>query len=352
MKNLLKKGWRTFGVLAVVMVCVFSSCVQDEVEEALTPQEESTASSEQPTLRAGSLDYGYHIVGTLPFSGEATHGRPGVTYYKFFVANPQSGTTGVDIIFTAPDGANYTHSMAVLSNGNWSKEMTLSQHGRYTFTYTVYRNNTCSSYTPDPNYVDNTNVQANISSNTDNSWIKAYWVFGVDGSSYSSNSGYKNGNHIKWLDGNADGTGFGGYGWNEGTHINSTTTGNKEKYALDYNIYPYGWTSGTNSLASLDNGSILRSPLDGIVTEKENNASATYGKYVVIRQYLGAKEFRAYMGHLQDIYVQVGDHVIGGTTNIGTLGMTGATGYHLHLNIWDRTGGLKNSVKHELSATN
>jgi len=352
MKGRVKEGLRMFRVLAAVFACIacvlVSSCTQDDIVP--TPVVVESA-EEVLSLRSGGADYGIQIVSGQKL-GESTHGVPNSTVYKFFAAGVPSNTTKIDIVFTAPDQNQYTHTMSKLPNGNWYKEMSLSQAGRYTVKYHLFAGLTCTAIaTPIPSYVDNTRVRANIASNTDNSWIRIHWVFGADGSSYSNNSAYKNGERIKWLDGNADGPNFGGYGWDEGTHKN-VVGGNQEKYALDYNIYPYSWTSGPNPLTNLDQGSVLRSPLDGIVVEVQNNASSAYGKFIVIRQYLGAKEFRAYLGHLQDIYVQVGNYVVGGVTNVGTVGNTGATGYHLHMNVWDRTGGLKNSLKHELSAAN
>ncbi|MDR2541589.1 MAG: M23 family metallopeptidase [Candidatus Peribacteria bacterium] len=295
----------------VASMLMFSSCVQDEIENVLTSIEESAASSEQPTLRSGGLEYGYHIVGTLPFSGETTHGRPGVTYYKFFVANPLSGTTGVDIIFTAPDGANYTHSMALNSSGNWYKEMTLSQHGRYTFTYKVYRNGAYSTYTPDPNYIDNTYV------NFSGSPKKLIWPFGADGSSWGSKGSW----YISC-----------GPGQNE-------HTGSTEQYSVD-------WTKTGGS-----NGATVKSPLDGRVVRKRFHVDG--GNQIGIEQTIGNTTYAFQVGHLQGLLssIQIGDYVRAGETILGYIGSTGnAQGPHAHMTL--RTGNITSgtSVAFEFSA--
>ncbi|MDR0607487.1 MAG: M23 family metallopeptidase [Candidatus Peribacteria bacterium] len=187
--------------------------------------------------------------------------------------------------------------MTLLANGNWSKEMTLLQPGRYTFTYAVYRNNTCFNYTPTPNYVDNTVV--NMSGATK----KIVWPFGADGSS--------------WNDKNPS-SGVGAWyitcGPGQGTYTGT------ESQAQDW---------ARNSCQ----GATIKSPLDGIVFKKEQYHG---GNIIGIQQTVGTTEYKLSINHL-DSYatgISVGSYVKAGVTVIGYVGQTGnATGPHAHIHI-------------------
>lgn len=208
MKSILKNGsLRAVAAFATLVAMVFVACVfvscDNDVDSIVY------SSAEVNPLSIGvqsSPEYAIQIApgNVQPFS-EPTHGLPNVTPFKFFAANVGADIKNVEILFKAPDGATYRNFWMSKVSGtqNWFLTKTLSQPGRYTVTYELYRtNNTSFSVTAYPGYVDVTSVNASISSNTDNSWIKVHWVFGDDGSSYASNSAYKNENHIKWLDGN------------------------------------------------------------------------------------------------------------------------------------------------------
>lgn len=340
--------------LAVLMLFVgvfFTSC-DKLMDEPITPveteqiQDENVKSSLE--LRSlGSMYCGIEISSGKPFTDD-THGIPNDSRYRFYVSNPTSDITRVEVVFKIPSGGEQIRTMKKNANGNFFHEQTLSQSGRYGVEYRIFRNSS-SSYQkidPKPNYVDNSKV------NAQSDWISLYWVF-ADGSSPSNNStfrdvvikGKKERKQFKWLNGNQDGLGFGGYGWKEGTHEEGTS----EEYALDYNLYPHSWSSGSSETLypDIDKGSNLYSPLDGKVVQIQHNANGKFGKYVIVEQKIGDKTYQVYMGHLETISIRLNQRVIGGTTIIGTLGKTGAKGYHLHMNAWDRTRG-KTSIKHFL----
>jgi hypothetical protein len=317
-KVFLKSGLRALGVFATVMVCVFacmmSSCTQDDVAPVPVEKEMIVEDSGSPMTRAGgTTEYGIQLKPgtTPPFSGEPTHGIPGVTEYRFFVANPPDGTTGVDIVFTAPDGNTYPHSMAVNPAGNWLKEMSLLQSGHYTVVYKIYQGSSYTTVTPYPSYVDNTYV--NFSSTTK----QLVWPFGADGSSYSSQGNwYMNCGH----------------GCNR--HVGST-----EFYSLD-------WTKTGGS-----NGATVKSPLDGVIVRKRFHADG--GNQIGIEQTIGNSTYAFQIGHLQSLLstINVGDYVRAGETVIGYVGQTGnAEGPHAHTTL--RTGNITSgaSVAFDFSA--
>lgn len=295
-------------------VCVsLSSCTQDDIvvpapveEEVIVPDEEGVS-----TRAGGSPDYGIQIKSGYAFQGEPTHGLPGSTVYKFFVGSPTRETTGVDIVFTAPDGNSYTHSMTQNPEGNWLKEMSLSQSGHYTVVYKIYQGSSYSTVTPYPSYVDNTYVD--FSGTTK----KLVWPFGADGSSYT-------------YQGNWDM--ICGHGCN--AHSGST-----EYYSLD-------WIKTGGS-----NGATVKSPLDGVIVRKRFHADG--GNQIGIQQTIGNATYAFQVGHLQSLLstINVGDYVQAGVTVIGYIGQTGnVTGPHAHTTL--RTGNIASgaSVPFDFSA--
>jgi hypothetical protein len=316
-KVFLKSGLRALGVFATVMVCVFacmmSSCSQDDVVPAPVEEEVIVEDSGSPMTRSGgTTEYGIQLKPgtTPPFPGEPTHGIPGVTEYRFFVANPPDGTTGVDIVFTAPDGNPYPHSMTVNPAGNWLKEMSLLQSGHYTVVYKIYQGSSYTTVTPYPSYVDNTVVD--ISGTTK----KLVWPFGADGSSWNN----------RFPSAGGDDWGISCYP-GQGSHTGT------EYYAQDWR------RDGCK-------GATIKSPLDGIVFKKELYNG---GNIIGIRQIIGTTEYKLSINHF-DSYatgIQVGSYVRAGITVIGYVGETGvASGPHAHIHIKVNS----NSVPFDLSA--
>jgi hypothetical protein len=300
------------GVLAVVMLMSLSSCTQDDIVVPISIEESSDDESfDNIITRAGGTDCGIQIIGTPPFSSaEPVHGLPGVTSYKFFVGNPPTGTTGVTIIFTAPDESNYPHSMTQNSSGNWYKEMTLSQSGHYTVVYRIYQGSSYTTVTPTPSYVDNTIV--NMSGTTK----KLVWPFGADGSSWTNKNPSSGG-----------GAWYISCGPGQGTHTGT------ESQAQD-------WVRNNCQ------GATIKSPLDGIVFKKEQYNG---GNIIGIRQTVGTTEYKLSINHLDSyaVGIGVGSYVRAGQTVIGYVGQTGnATGPHAHIHIKMNS----NSVPFDFSA--
>jgi hypothetical protein len=269
-----------------------SSC--DDIVVPTSIEESIDESSSSITTRAGGADYGIQIIGTPPFSSaEPVHGLPGVTSYKFFVGNPPTGTTGVTIIFTAPDGSNYPHSMTQNSSGNWYKQMTLSQSGHYTVVYRIYQGSSYTTVTPIPSYVDNTRVD--VSGITK----KLIWPFGADGSTWT--------NQASWV-------------MTCGHGCNMHTVAEGQYYSLD-------WANGTS-------GAAIKSPLDGIVVRKRFHVDG--GNQIGIEQTIGSMTYFFQVGHLQDFAsgIAIDSYVQAGITTIGYVGSTGnVTGPHAHTSL-------------------
>jgi hypothetical protein len=352
MKNFKSFMLTIVGMFAIIVCAsMFTACSQDEYLPEVNQTEKSQADDQAiPETRALMTSYyGIQVVGTQPYE-ESTHGKPDTTYFKFFATDQPTTVTKIRVVFHAPDGATYGLDDEFLMSkksgtNNWFLEKKLIQTGRYTVEYHIFTSGSSSYQTaiPYPNYVDISYVTAHIVSNQDNCWIKIYWPFD-DGSSPSNNVTYRNNIAYKWLNGEADGSG-GGYGWNEGSHIDGwyNSVYLHEKYALDYNLYKLDGTSAPNA----DNGTPLVSPVDGTVVASKY--SSTYGNYVILRQYLGSNEIRVYLGHLGSRSVSYGDRVIAGETSIGTVGSTGASSPHLHMNVWKYPNeSNKTSIKHYL----
>jgi hypothetical protein len=299
--------------MCFIALSIVTSCVKDENVVSIPIEESIDVLNEEgvSTRAGGSPDYGIEIKSGYAFSGEPTHGLPGSTVYKFFVGSPTSGTTGVDIVFTAPDGDSYTHSMTQNSAGNWLKEMSLSQSGHYTVVYKIYQGSSYSTVIPYPSYVDNTYVD--FSGTTK----KLVWPFGADGSSYSYQGSWDM---------------ICGHGCN-------AHTGSTEYYSLD-------WTKTGGS-----NGATVKSPLDGVIVRKRFHADG--GNQIGIQQTIGNATYAFQVGHLQSLLstINVGDYVQAGVTVIGYIGQTGnASGPHAHTTL--RTGNIASgaSVPFDFSA--
>jgi len=346
-------------VMMFVVVALLSSCEKDVDQPVVVPsaetlQDEVLDSTQELRSSSGSMYCGIVMREGKGFS-EDTHGLPQETHYRFYVSNPSPDITRVDVVLSIPSGGTEVRPMVKNGKGNFFHEQTLRQHGRYDVKYRIFRRRSFSYQVvdPKPNYVDNTKVWC--ASNV----LGMYWVF-ADGSSRSNNSVYKEvtvekkpgdkpGNEkewkrFKWLNGEADGRGFGGSGFGEGLH----TKGTPEEYALDYNLYPYDWKPGSSMklYPDVDRGTELYSPLDGKVVKVLDNGNSDFGKHVVIEQKLGEKTFQVCLAHLESTSVVSGQYVIGGQTVVGTLGKSGGTkAYHLHISAWDVTRS-KTSIQH------
>ena len=297
------------GIIAMMFFAIgFSSC---EKESALRNSENYSENveigSEKGTLIVNDCGAQIKPGETQPFPGEPVHGLPGITTYKFFVANPSSDVIGVDIYFTAPDQNVYVHPMQQNAAGNWYYENPLTQSGHYTMKYHLYTSSGGTLIrTPTPSYVDNTCV-------------------------YYSNSTL----HMKWPFGQQDGS-----TWiNKGSWYMSCGPGGSPSHQNN-EFYAQDWTKPGCK------GKNIISPVDGVVTHKHQYNG---GNLLGITQKIGNTNYVFAVNHL-DSYatnINIGTYVQAGITVIGTVGETGnATGPHAHTQV--KVNG--NSIPIEFSA--
>lgn len=104
-----------------------------------------------------------------------------------------------------------------------------------------------------------------------------------------------------------------------------------------YPYYPSGSYHGALDLSTGQQGTApLYSIIDGEVTRKGINTGVSYGNYIEITRSDG---IRVLYGHMEDpTTYEVGDTVLQGQ-QVGIEGDTGhATGYHVHVEMWDSNG--------------
>jgi len=241
-----------------------------------------------------------------------TFGKPNSTYYYFKVYDP-SGTLALAVKLYDKATGTTTYFPMTRTGNYWTLSKTISTNGWYDWRY-VY-NSTHANISGNAYTLSN-------SKNTFNSSPYAIsWPFGADGSSWYNRTP----NSQTWRGGEeTKGTAYHyGYGWNEGTHINSD-----EKYSDD-------WNRGTGSQ---DLGAIIRSPLDGYIDAIGQYYVSGYGysTYVaVIQKAADGTLYRFYVAHLQSYpsSLYVGKYVRAGIDQIGTLGSSGASSPHAHTNM-------------------
>ncbi len=292
MENLKKQKKIIAACLLFVMIAfMFGSCSKDEKIFSYDEHQNLKENSDQLYLKSG-IYYGIIVDGIKPFSGDS-HGIPNQTQYKFYVANPTSDITKVDVIFTIPSGGPIIRSMQKIANGNYLLKQSLSEPGRYIVKYRVYRGSSYEDVNPNPSYVDNTRI------NFDGAVKKIVWPFGGDGSSWTSPYPWRM-------------TCGPGCGHHTGTQSQSQD-----------------WArSDGNSL-----GKEVRSPLDGYVERKIFHESGGY--LITIRQTIGNETYYFQVGHLQSLPSNpIGSYVQAGITSIGNVGNTGnSEGPHAHTSL-------------------
>ena len=309
--------------MVVLFGSVFTSCNNDDdLLLAGDSQTELVSSFCQDSVKSvtrgvTAMTYGMEIVGEVPFSDHNLHGIPDdglasdASIYKFWVSNPTSDITGVDVIFTIPSGGTVTKHMSLNSSGNYYLQQTLSQGGRYGVTYNLLKSGSSQSVTPYGGYIYNTRVDFS------GEIRKLVWPFGADGSSWSNRIVSINGSSQSWAGGQEGGPGD---GWNQGYHV-----GNTERYSDD-------WNRGSGDQ---DLGVEIRSPLDGYVDDITGyNTDLGYSKRVRISQIApNGNTYYFYVGHLDTRDVVLGQYVKAGITKIGTIGKSGAVHAHAHCNL-------------------
>lgn len=308
-----------FGALMIV-VCVFTSC--DQNEELIKVSQSEVTEAESSQLRvATSMSYGMHIVGTKPYSDDL-HGRPNETQYKFYVANPPNDLEGVVVQFSPPAGGTVNKVMTKNSAGNFFLQQTLMQSGRYGVKYILrYRTPKAEQrLIPNSGFIDNTLV------NFDGEVKKLVWPFGADGSSWNNRAGWIGSMEV----------GGCGQKHNDGGHKYYNNRAD-DRLAEDWNKncrQPYS-----------DDGAEVRSPLDGTVIlvkkDSPSNHHGGYGNYVDIKQTIGTTSYVFRIAHLKySPSVYVGQKVFAGKTNLGQIGMSGgtSTGPHAHIVLYKDFG--------------
>lgn len=303
MKKLIK-------LLVVFVVLLFPfSCQEDLLQE-----EDNGAE-----LRSASF--------LIEFPVKPEFGLPNSTKY-FFKVYDLSGSPQLSVKLYEKASGKTTYLPMTKVGNYWTLSQKIKINGWYDYRY-VYTK-TKKSISSDNYVLCNTYNEFNSDDVSSLSW-----PFGADGSSWTKRSVKVNGKYQKWVSGIEDGKGKGGYGWNEGTHIDS-----KERYAVD-------WNRGTGSQ---DLGAELRSPLDG-----EVYATGTYNtdygksKYVsVIQEGSDGITYRFFFGHMETISIEEGEIVRAGITKLGTLGKTGTDSPHAHCSM--RNHDTNESVKFQFDA--
>ena len=318
----MKKFSFVFGIIAMIMFAFgFSACEKESALQSSENYSENVETgSEKGTLIVNDCGAQIKPGETQPFPGEPVHGLPGVTTYKFFVANPSSDVIGVDIYFTAPDQNVYIHSMQQNAAGNWYYENPLSQSGHYTMKYYLYTSSGSTIIkTPTPSYVDNTYVH--YSSNK----LKSHWPFGSDGSTNTNRTVYINGQAQTWV------------------YYNSHDSNDpKWRYSQD-------WNRGS----SYDDYNVpVRSPLDGVIVNYGTTSpyfpNTGWSNYVIVEQTIGTTKYQFFVAHLDHFgNIYNGKYVTKNDT-IGYIGDTGTNNQcHAHTTMWVPT---KVSIDFDFSA--
>lgn len=312
----------------MMLLCLsFGAC---QKEEEISPLRDEASSIEQSPrenyeeIEADMSDISSDSSNGTPKSNMTEYavspkfGVPNSTYYAFKVYDP-AGSLSISVKLYEKATGNITYlSMSRIGN-YWKTSKKISRNGWYDYRYVYsssHNNISSRRYTLCNTY----NTFSSSSSGTNH----ITWPFGADGSSWN----HRTINSQTWRGGEEtkpSNNPFGshiGYGWNEGTH-----TGSNERYSDD-------WNRGNNSD---DNGATIRSPLDGYVDEIDvYHTTSGYSKYVaIIQEGSNGQTYRFYVGHLKNYSsnLSVGDYVRAGVTKIGTLGKSGATGYHAHTNL-------------------
>lgn len=322
---------RVISSLVIVLLLSMAACQKDQdINPSVPVPQNGNVGNPYP---GDSGDVPLKISSFTEFAVSPKFGKPNSTYYYFKVYD-LSGALPLSLKLYERSTGTTTYVAMQRSGYYWVLYVPISTNGWYDYRY-VY-SATKANISPTSYVLCNTR---NVFSLTGTSSIS--WPFGADGSSWNNRVVSINGSSQTWRGGEeTKGTSYHyGYGWDEGTHINSN-----ERYSDD-------WNRGTGSQ---DLGAIIRSPLDGYVA-----AYGTYftslgnSKYVaIVQEGSDGKLYRFYVGHLQSYpsTLFIGQYVRAGVSQIGTLGSSGASSPHAHTNMRNITNGANTAVKFYFNA--
>lgn len=303
--------WHVIG-LGVLVALLWVACQKDSFVYEPTQSEQKEFENFLPldsmvlygslpdTLAQTVLDSASDRSWPILYTPSPLKGCPNSTFYVFQVYDAGVGPQ-ISVKFTTPTGGTIFAPMT-----RWGSyqihSRTLSTKGRYKVQYvwTSSQSPVSSQYW----WIDNTAVSLNP-----NGLSHIYWPFGSDGSS-------------SWNP----------MGWNM-----SCGHGCNAHQNADYNAED--WNRSWNGNGNADYLHDFRSPLDGKVVNIEYRPS-TYGHMVDIEQTVGTQKVWFRIAHLNNVNVQVGNIVYGGTTLIGRIGCSGnvsppgVAGAHAHCALY------------------
>ncbi len=306
---------KKFMFLAMLLIGL-SSCRKEEISPVHQDEASSSIINNGADSLASSTE-NQKVVMT-EYAVTPSFGKPSSTQYVFKVYD-LSGTLALSVKLSNKATGAITYLPMIKIGSNWTLSTQISANGWYDYRY-VYSSN-----------------QANISSNAymlsnsrnmfNSTPFAIVWPFGADGSSWSNRTP----NGQTWKGGQEGGS---GNGWGQGAHVNTS-----EYYSDD-------WNRGTGSQ---DLGAIIRSPLDGYISEIGQYNVPGYGNSIfvaVIQKTSNGSFYRFYVAHLQSYpsNIFVGKYVRAGIDQIGALGMSGASSPHAHTNLRNITNGANTSV--------
>lgn len=263
-------------------------------------QEDILQQEEDVQLKSASI--------LIEFSVKPSFGKPSSTNY-FFKVYDLSGSPQLSVKLYEKASGETTYLPMTKVGNYWTLSQKIKINGWYDYRY-VYTK-TKKSISGDKYVLCNTYNQFD---SDDVSHLT--WPFGADGSSFSKRKG--------WI--SAEERGGCGSGHEEGGHYYRGCKAD-DTYAEDWN---------KNCGSTDDNGSEVRSPLDGKVIkigiDKSSNHNGGYGNYIDIAQETkNGETFIFRIAHLKySPPLSVGDYVRAGYTKIGNVGMSGGTSSSHH----------------------
>ncbi|MCX6824415.1 MAG: peptidoglycan DD-metalloendopeptidase family protein [candidate division SR1 bacterium] len=259
-------------------------------------------------------------------------GKPNSTYYLFKVMDV-TGTLALSVKLYDRASGSITYLPMAKVGSYWTLSTKLSNNGWFDYNYVYSANkvaiNSSAIYTG----------LCNSKNMFNSSPFAIVWPFGADGSSWT--------NRLAWIGANEPGGCGSGPG--QGGHYNQGCQAD-DSYAVDWN------KNCSSSYA--DDGSVVRSPLDGkvlkVYIDSPSNHNGGYGNAVDIEQETASgTKFVFRIAHLKYTPSVVKDqYVRAGVTAIGNIGMTGGTSTapHGHCVLYNNNGSCKIGVGFTFSA--